>query len=164
MKIVRVGINSTILIMISAVKRFLISFVSRKVVRVCHLFLLQLQQFLLLRVWCINIRSCLLDCDWFAQLNYKKMFLQTFKRHGSSAIIKSQTGIRASLQRWQPPPAQYDPQFGDYPKFPWVEHDKRDPNKRWDDPVHKRMFGETVIEYLNSNDVSTRPKLMNARV
>lgn len=53
--------------------------------------------------------------------------------------------LSAFKPRWKPPPKDYDSQFGDYPKLPWQEWEKRDPNVKWDDPIHRRNFGEPVL-------------------
>ena len=77
--------------------------------------------------------------------------MRTFTSRFSS-VIRNQTQTRSQLMRWQPPKANYETQFGDYPKLPWVPFDKRDPNAKWDDPVHRRMFGETIPEEFDIQD------------
>lgn len=69
-------------------------------------------------------------------------------RSSNSALVaQTQRGPAAQLlARWQPPPRDYDPQFGDYPNLPWQEIAKRSPYQHWDDPVHRRNFGETVSQ------------------
>jgi hypothetical protein len=54
--------------------------------------------------------------------------------------------------RWNPPSKDYDPQFGDYPNLPWIPFDKRDPYVHWDDPVHRRNFGEVIHEEFDVQD------------
>ncbi|KAI3657708.1 hypothetical protein MP638_003963 [Amoeboaphelidium occidentale] len=67
--------------------------------------------------------------------------------------LQLQTPLKAiQVRQWHPPPAGYDPQFGDYPKLPWIPHDKRSPYAHYDDPVHRRNFGETVPEEFDLQD------------
>lgn len=71
----------------------------------------------------------------------------------SRALIKRKLHATATV-RWWPPPKNYDPQQGkDYPTdIPWRSHSERSPYQHWDDPIHRRQFGETLHEEFDMQD------------
>lgn len=56
------------------------------------------------------------------------------------------------VRKWHPPSKDYDPEFGDYPKLPWSSIESRSPYAKWDDPIHRRNFGEPIHEEFEIQD------------
>jgi hypothetical protein len=69
-----------------------------------------------------------------------------------AALTKKSKAFQGIIGKrfWHPPPSGYESQFGkDYPQFKWQPFDSRPADQHWDDPVHRRMFGETVLLILH---------------
>ena len=61
---------------------------------------------------------------------------------------------RAAAKKYGLLPEDYTPLpndgtgHGDYPQFPLIGEEQKDPYEDWDDPVLKRNFGEPVSHFL----------------